>query len=91
MIKALFGQSTVPSTLREALDSSMKEHREIGRRVAAAGAAVGSSPDGAPGASETSIADDMAAMADTQLRYEAEARLLSLVYQGLRRSIRSNG
>jgi hypothetical protein len=69
----------------------MKEHREIGRRVAEASAAAGSSPDGAPGASEANLADDMAAMADTQLRYEAEARLLSLVYQGLRRSIRSNG
>lgn len=91
MIKALFGQSTVPATLREALDSSMQTHRAIGRRVAEASAAAASSPDGAPGASEASIADDMALMADTQLRYEAEARLLSLVYQGLRRSIRSHG
>lgn len=91
MIKALFGQSTVPATLREALDASMQRHREIGRRVAEASAAASSSADGAPGASEANLADDMAAMADTQLRYEAEARLLSLVYQGLRRSIRSNG
>jgi len=33
----------------------------------------------------------MASLADTQLRYEAEARLLQVVYQGLRTSIRSNG
>lgn len=92
MIRALFGPSTLPQVLRQSLDRSMKEHQVIAEKVASA---VNNSNAGeAAGATTSSpddLAGDMSRLADTQIRYEAEARLLQLVYQGLRRSIGSNG
>jgi flagellar basal body rod protein FlgB len=88
MLRALFGPNTVPATLRQGLDETMAAHKAIARRIASAvtSSSQGSQTQGAPGT--TNLADDMAALADEQLRYESEARLLKLVYDRLRNSIR---
>jgi hypothetical protein len=96
MIKALFGPSTVPHTLRGGLDASMTAHKEIARRVAAGLEASTQNPGDAQGGTAAAgekpdLVQDMAALADTELRYETEARLLHLAYQGLRTAIRGNG
>lgn len=95
MIKALFGPSTSPYALRQALDASMQRHREIALRVAGAltSSTQGSGEGGASGAAASGgdLVQDMAALADTQIRYEAEARLLHTAYQRLRSAIGKNG
>ncbi len=94
MIRALFGSSTTPYILRRGLDAAMETHRAIARRVAgevkASDQATAQNPAGAP-ADPSNLGDDMASLADVQMRYEAEAQLLHLAYQNLRISIRTNG
>src|SRR5512140_901719 len=96
MIRALFGSGTTPYMLRKSLDESMRAHREIAARIAGeteSSSVASSTKDGkAAGANASNdLSSDMSALADTQIRYETEARLLQLVYQGLRRSITNNG
>ena len=97
MLRALFGPSTVPTTLRSGLDQSMATHRQIAQRVAesmstSAEASADIATNAAAAASrQENLANDMASLADTQIRFEAEARLLNLVYQGLRTSIHRSG
>ena len=95
MIKALFGPSSPSYALRQALDASMQRHREIAQRVAGAltSSAQGSGEGGATGAATNGedLVQDMAALADTQIRYEAEARLLHAAYERLRSAIGKNG
>lgn len=93
MIRSLFGPSTTPQVLRQSLDRSMEAHKAIAERVASAVArsSQGDAANGEAAPSAGDLADDMSRLADTQIRYEAEARLLQLVYQGLRRSISGNG
>jgi hypothetical protein len=96
MIKALFGPSSPTYALRQALDASMQRHREIAQKVAGAlassaqGSGDGSATGVSPGGGED-LVQDMAALADTQIRYEAEARLLHTAYERLRSAIRNNG
>lgn len=89
MLKALFGPSTVPSVLRQGLNQTMALHRDIARKVAGSvtSSAQASENDPAAGGDPSDIGNDMAALADTQIRYEAEAKLLNLVYEQLRTSI----
>jgi hypothetical protein len=95
MIKALFGPSSPSYVLRQALDASMQRHREIAQRVAGAltSSTQGSGEGGATGAATNGedLVQDMAALADTQIRYEAEARLLHTAYERLRSAIGKNG
>lgn len=103
MIKSLFGPTSLTAALRRGLGESMAAHGEIADRVArahSASSATGfkeameASEAGAAERKERSEADlqaDMAALADTAIRYEAEAKLLHGVYSGLRTAIRSNG
>jgi flagellar basal body rod protein FlgB len=95
MIKALFGPSSPSYGLRQALDASMQRQREIAQRVAAAltSSTQGSGEGGATGATTNGedLVQDMAALADTQIRYEAEARLLHAAYERLRSAIGKNG
>jgi hypothetical protein len=94
MIRALFGSSTTPYILRKGLDAAMDAHRAIAGKVAgevnASDQATAQGKAGAP-ADPSTLGDDMAALADVQMRYEAEAQLLHLTYQNLRASIRTNG
>jgi hypothetical protein len=96
MIKALFGSTTTPFVLRKGLDETMAAHKQVAERIAGALTSSGevstATGTGAGQAlDESDLTGQMAALADTQLRYEAEARLLQVVYQGLRTSIHSNG
>jgi flagellar basal body rod protein FlgB len=96
MIKALFGPDSVTSSLREGLDREMKTHREVASRVATALTASSRrgferSLEDAVRAGELEEADlqrDMAMLADSQIRYEAEAKILKAAYNGLRSAIR---
>jgi flagellar basal body rod protein FlgB len=95
MIKALFGSSSVPHALRKGLDHEMKIHRQIAARIATALQASTSSgfqeslekATGAQRPSETDLQNDMAALSNAQVRYEAEAKLLKGAYGSIRRAI----
>lgn len=103
MIKSLFGPTSITSALRRGLDETMATHGAIADRVAnahPASSATGfkeamEASEGKAAApdqrSEVDLQADMAALADTTIRYEAEARLLQGAYSGLRAAIRSNG
>lgn len=96
MIKALFGQTTSPYLLRQGLNESMAAHKDVAKRIAGAlssstQASADAAGGGAAGAAESDLVTDMASLADVQIRYETEARLLQLVYQSLRAAVKSNG
>ena len=95
MIKALFGTSSVAHALRGGLDEEMAVHRAIAGRVSSAlssstrtdfpqslekASAQGKS-------SESDLLGDMAALADSQIRYEADAKLLRAAYDRLREAL----
>jgi flagellar basal body rod protein FlgB len=98
MIRGLFGTATLPSLLRGGLEEASATQRGIGRRVADAIAA--STTTGFADASQAAMAKakqaeadiqrEMASLADTQLRYEADAQLLREAYQRLRTAIGKN-
>jgi flagellar basal body rod protein FlgB len=95
MIKSLFGPSSVVHALRGGLDKEMAMHKTIAGRVS--GALSSSSrtdfskslaeASGRKASTETDLQRDMAALANTQIRYEVEAELLQRVYKGLRSAI----
>jgi flagellar basal body rod protein FlgB len=95
MLKGLFGPTTVTSMLRGGLEETSATHRGIAARVA--GAIDASSSTDFPGdlarsqAAQADLERDMTQLADTQLRYEAEARLLREAYDGLRTAMKSSG
>ena len=95
MIKALFGPSSVAHALRRGLDEEMAVHRAIAGRVSGALSSSTSTdfPQSLAEASaraksdENDLLGDMAALADSQIRYEAEAKLLRAAYNGLREAL----
>ncbi len=98
MIKGLFGSSSITSALRGGLEDAMAAHRAIAARVA--GAATSSSRTSfedtlkekqAKASQEANLQRDMTALADTEIRYEAEAKLLQGAYAGLRAALRDRG
>jgi hypothetical protein len=99
MIRGLFGASTLPAALRGGLEEASATQRGIGRRVADALAT--STTTGFTEASQAAMAKarqaeadlqrEMASLADTQLRYEADTQLLREAYQRLRTAIGSRG
>ena len=94
MIKGLFGNSTVPGALRAGLDQASATQKAIAARVAGALSSSSSTDfagDFAKAKGKVDEADlqrDMAELADTQLRYEADAKLLQQAYGRLRTAIR---
>ncbi len=95
MLKGLFGPASLPAMLRGGLEETSATHRGIAARVA--GAIDASSRADFPGelarsqAAEADLERDMTLLADTQLRYEAEARLLREAYDRLRSAMRDRG
>jgi hypothetical protein len=98
MIKGLFGASSITTALRGGLDDAMTVHREISDRIANASnsssrtsfeEALRQKRDGSP--TEADVARDMTALADTEIRYEAEAKLLQGAYAKLRAALRDRG
>lgn len=99
MLKSLFGPQTVSSMLRGGLEETSATHRAIAQRVANLLGASGNvdfadelAKKAAEGRlDEESLQRDMAALADTQLRYEADAKLLQEAYGRLRAAMKSHG
>lgn len=96
MIKGLFGAGSVTATLRGGLEEAAATHRTIADRVAkglgrSSSADFSGELDAAASQSDAALTQDMAALADTQLRYEATARLLQKSYSDLRTAIRDRG
>jgi flagellar basal body rod protein FlgB len=96
MLRGLFGPSSLTYTLRGALEETSATHRGIAERVARASASSTSDfADQLAAATQAAVGEvdiqrEMAALADTQLRYEAEAKLLQTAYARLRTAIREH-
>ena len=99
MIRSLFGPTALTSMLRGGLEEATATHRSIAERVAGAEqsstnvdfADAVSAQAGKKRLSEEDLQRDMASLADTQLRYEADAKLLQAAYGRLRSSLRDRG
>jgi len=95
MLSRLFGSTTSVSELKAGLNRSTQAVRGIAHRVANASSgqngdfasALDSAGGTAPG-DEVNLEQEMVALADEQLRYEAATRLLEKVYQQIRSSVR---
>ncbi|NOT07889.1 MAG: hypothetical protein HOP28_06750 [Gemmatimonadales bacterium] len=96
MVPSLFGAGSVTTNLRGGLDEASATHRAISTRVAGAlqqsttadfGQELEKAGQGADG---ELLEQDMAALADTQLRFEATARLLQKAYADLRTAMGGN-
>ena len=92
MIARLIGSGTAAAQLKEGLDASSRAVRGIAHRVANSG-----TPDFADALQAAEVAgrgngvdvgQEMVALADEQLRYEAASNLLQKVYRQIRSAIR---
>ena len=97
MIRSLFGPGALTSLLRGGLEEVSATHRAIADRVAgrlssSANPAFGDKlqAEAAKAQQEADLQRDMTSLADTQLRYEADARLLRDAYAQMRTAIRSD-
>ncbi|MDX2193371.1 MAG: hypothetical protein NW201_08445 [Gemmatimonadales bacterium] len=98
-IISLFGKDTGIHKLRGGLEEQMATERGIAGRIADASRA--STEQGFAGTFEQKLAAqrrqdvdlqvEMAALADTQIRYEASAKMLAGAYAKLRDAIRNHG
>jgi len=96
MLGRLLGKGTTPHTLRGGLDETTRGLRGIAHRVANAstpGAASFQDQLGRAGVGEDapSLEDEMVRLADGQLRFEAESRMLQKIYQQIRTSVGGGG
>ncbi len=99
MIRGLFGQNSLSSLLRGGLEEASGTQRGIGQRVSDALATstatgfteVSQAAMAKAKQTESDIQREMASLADTQLRFEADAQLLRQTYQRLRTAIGKNG
>ncbi|HEU4587376.1 MAG TPA: hypothetical protein VFS11_01910 [Gemmatimonadales bacterium] len=100
MIRSLFGPDTKVWMLRGGLEEASATQRGIAARVASATSSSTTGDFAAElGARTGKVAQqkpvdlqlEMSALADTQIRYEACARLLQGAYAGIRTAMRSNG
>ncbi|HRP08237.1 MAG TPA: hypothetical protein PLL69_07100 [Gemmatimonadales bacterium] len=95
MIQRLFGAGTITGALRGGLDEASATHRAIAEQVANAGsstvAGFADQLDATLESRESDLTRQMTALADTQLRYEATAKLLQKSYADLRTAIRDRG
>ena len=99
MIKGLFGNGTLTSMLRGGLEETSATHRAIAGRVAnALDASTQTQFSDALQAKhanqqirQVDLERDMASLADTQLRYEADAKLLQEAYARLRAALKDRG
>ena len=96
MIRALFGTGTVYNSLREGLTNDLRGARVTADRVANAASgnaatAVQGGLQGDQGQNNINLEEELAKMADTTIRYDAETRLLREAYTRLRTAIGSRG
>jgi flagellar basal body rod protein FlgB len=97
VLNGLFGSTTLPALLRGGLEETTATHRGIASRVA--GLLTSSSATtfqselearAAQAKHEEDLQREMSALADTQLRYEADAKLLQSAYARLRTAMKSH-
>lgn len=99
MIRSLFGTGSVSGMLKGGLEETSATHRAIAQRVAnvlgtSTSTDFASALQARTAQGKLDAADlerDMASLADTQLRYEADAKLLQAAYQRLRTAMRERG
>lgn len=99
MLRGLFGTGTVTSMLRGGLEEAMATHKAIAARVSNAMQASTSSDfssalqaeNAKQKLSQADLERDMASLADTQLRYEADTKLLRSAYDRLRSAMKDRG
>jgi hypothetical protein len=104
MFSSLFGPSTLVGVLRGGLDESSVAHRGIAGRVANAlsssGNAGGTPGEGdfasqlaskGPKQPQVDLEQEMVKLANTQLRYDASAKLLQKAYAAYHTALKSNG
>ncbi|MES2305359.1 MAG: hypothetical protein V4558_07620 [Gemmatimonadota bacterium] len=98
MIRGLFGQGTSTSNLRAGLDELSATQKTIAARVANS-SAQSSSTDFADALGnsieqqnkDAELQQNMASLADTELRFEAAAKLLQKSYADLHTAITNRG
>ena len=99
MFKGLFGPTSLPAMLRGGLEETTATHKVIAERVSNALASSTSvdfgnelqARQGQAKLSEADLQRDMASLADNELRYEADAKLLQQAYAQLRSAITDRG
>ena len=96
MIKDLFGAQAVTSQLRHGLDEAMATQRDIANRLAGVNSSSTQDDFGSALAASSARLDEqdmvqnLTKLADTELRYQVEAKLLNGAYSSIRRAIRGN-
>ncbi len=98
MLKDLFGPTSVTYMLRGGLEEASATHRAIADRVASATTASSSvdfsqqlgAKSGAAREQQADLQHDMASLADNELRYETDAKLLQAAYARLRTAVEDN-
>ena len=97
MILSLFGTGTDAAKLRGGLDETSATQRTIAARIAEATSSsangdfashLGKAGAGGP-PSQVDLQQDMAALADTELRYESCAKLLQSTYAEIRSAMQT--
>ncbi len=95
MIKGLFGSTSLVAQLRDGLDDMSVRHQAIARRVSRALTASSTVTFGdqltaraRARRTEADLQRDMTKLADTQLRYETDARLLQQAYARFHAAVR---
>ena len=99
MLRSLFGTGTVTAMLRGGIEETSATHRAIARRVSnALGASTSTDfasalqeKAGRNKLNEVDLERDMTSLADTQIRYEADAKLLQGAYAQLRAAMKDRG
>ena len=93
MIQGLLGSDLI-SGLRQELDEVSVRSREIAHRVSNASNGTTASFEGAldeaMSGEEVDLEQEMVALADAQIRYEAVSQMLQEVYSQIRSSMRSS-
>jgi len=93
---SLFGEGTPTRDLRGSLDELSATQRAVAKRVSDGLQSSDSSSfqgklDASLASQDESLTQNMAALADTELRYEATAKLLEKSYADLRAAITTHG
>lgn len=96
MFSGLFGIGSVTQSLRGGLDETTATHKAIADRIArglgqSSSNDFGGQLDASLAKTDQDLTRDMAALVDTELRFEAQARLLQRSYADLRTAIRDRG
>ena len=96
MIRELFGPSSKYAMLREGLDQATAAQRRIANRVANltngaanSGFATELARQTGARANQADLEKSMTQLADTQIRFDATAKLLQRAYAGIRTALRN--